>query len=180
MVQPGRPALFVDLDGTVRDTRSGRVHPIRPWDQVVLPNVERRLRAFREDGFLVIGVTNQGGVAFGYLTEDDVVAINRRLGEVLLPGLFDDILYCPHHPRGTVTRYRLDCPDRKPNAGMALRARERHGINLAASVMVGDMPADREFAANAGLPRFHWAREFFGWETPPRRAPRRRPARARR
>jgi D-glycero-D-manno-heptose 1,7-bisphosphate phosphatase len=175
-----RGALFVDLDGTVRDTRSGRVHPVRPWDQVVLPNVEPRLRAIRAEGFLVVGVTNQGGVAFGYLTEEDVVAINARLGEELLPGLFDEILYCPHHPNGRVPAYRLDCPDRKPNPGMALQARDRRGIDLATSEMVGDMPADREFAANAGLRRFHWAQEFFGWETDPRRGTRGRPARARR
>jgi histidinol phosphatase-like enzyme len=84
-----RKALFVDLDGTVRDTKSGRVHPVKPWDQVVLPNVEDKLREYRDVGYMIVGVTNQGGVAFGYLTEEDVIAINRRLADELLPGLFD-------------------------------------------------------------------------------------------
>ncbi len=149
---------------------------MKPWDQVVLPNVEARLREYREDGYLVVGVTNQGGVAFGYLSEDDVVAINRRLADELLPGLFDDILYCPHHPRGGVREYRRECVDRKPGAGMALQARDRLGIDLAQSLVVGDMPTDQEFAVNAGIPSFRWAGEFFGWETASRRPTRRRPA----
>ena len=174
----GRKALFVDLDGTVRDTRSGRVHPVKPWDQVVLPNVAERLREYRDGGHLIVGVTNQGGVAFGYLSEEDVLAINRRLREELLPGLFDDVLYCPHHPRGSVVAYRRDCPGRKPNAGMAHTARDRHGIDLAGSIMVGDMPTDQEFAMKAGIGRFIRTEGFFGWDGSPRRPPRRRRPRA--
>lgn len=171
-----RKALFVDLDGTVRDTKSGRVHPVKPGDQVILPNVEDKLREYRDTGYMIVGVTNQGGVAFGYLTEEDVVAINRRLADELLPGLFDDILYCPHHPRGTVAAYRRDCPGRKPNVGMAETARDRYGIDLAASLMVGDSPVDRELAVTAGMERFLWAEEFFEWDPrPPRWSARRRP-----
>ncbi|HEX2034841.1 MAG TPA: hypothetical protein VHS99_11695, partial [Chloroflexota bacterium] len=103
--QPGhgagrRKALFVDLDGTVRETRTGRPHPVRAWDQRLRSGVKERLSEFRRRGYVVVGVTNQGGVAMGFLSEADVRAINERLAGELAPGLFDLILYCPYHPRG--------------------------------------------------------------------------------
>jgi D-glycero-D-manno-heptose 1,7-bisphosphate phosphatase len=157
----GRPALFVDLDNTVRETISGRVHPVRPEDQVLLPGVARRLAEYKARGYAIVGVTNQGAVAFGMLTEADVEAINRRLREELAPGLFDLILFCPHHPYGHVRRYSHDAPCRKPNPGMAFEARDRLGLDLGASLMVGDLEVDQLFAANAGIPVFYWADEFF-------------------
>jgi D-glycero-D-manno-heptose 1,7-bisphosphate phosphatase len=156
-----RPALFVDLDNTVRETLSGRVHPIWPEDQALRAGVRQRLAEYRARGYAVVGVTNQGGVAFGTLTEEDVRAINRRLQDELAPGLFDLILYCPYHPYGRLRTYAHDAPCRKPNPGMALEARELLGLDLARSLMVGDMEVDKLFAENAGIPVFYWADEFF-------------------
>jgi D-glycero-D-manno-heptose 1,7-bisphosphate phosphatase len=158
---PLRSALFVDLDGTVRTTRSGRPHPVRAWDQRLRPGVADALAAYRERGYVVVGVTNQGGVAMGFLTEADVQAINRRLTEELAPGLFDLVLYCPYHPRGRVAAYRRDAACRKPRPGMAFEARDLLGLDLGASLMVGDRDVDRDFAREAGIPSFHWAHDFF-------------------
>lgn len=157
-----RRALFLDLDGTVRDTRSGRPHPVKSWDQVVREGVGERLREYKRRRYAVVGVTNQGGVAFGYLTERDVEQIHACLTEALLPGLFDLVLYCPYHPKGRLGPYRLDHEDRKPGPGMAFRARDALGLDLSKSIMVGDMESDRQFARNAGIGRFFWAHEFFG------------------
>lgn len=163
----GARALFLDLDGTVRETKTGRVHPIEPWDQTIRPGVLRRLRQFREAGYVLVGVTNQGGVAYGIFTEEDVKAINRRLAEKLAPGLFDLVLYCPHHPRGRLSAYRNDAECRKPRPGMAFEARDRLGLDLARSLMVGDMETDREFAENAGIGAYYWADDFFSDEFDP-------------
>jgi D-glycero-D-manno-heptose 1,7-bisphosphate phosphatase len=156
-----RPALFVDLDGTVRDTLSGRVHPLEPWDQQLRPGVTERLSEYRERGYAVVGVTNQGAVALGLLTEDDVRAINQRLMDELAPALFDMILFCPYHPYGRVAAYRRQGGCRKPAPGMAFEARDRLGLDLVASIMVGDADTDRQFAQNAGIGTFFWADEFF-------------------
>lgn len=157
----GKPrALFLDLDGTVRETYSGRVHPVEPEDQRVLPGVRERIVAYRAAGYRIVGATNQGGVAHGVLTEDDVRAIHTYLQEVLLPGLFDLLLYCPYHPYGMLREYRRDAPCRKPRPGMAHEAQTRLGLDLASSIMVGDSQADRLFATNAGIPTFYWAWEF--------------------
>jgi histidinol phosphatase-like enzyme len=97
----------------------------------------------------------------GFLTEADVQAINRRLTEELAPGLFDLVLYCPYHPRGRVAAYRRDAACRKPRPGMAFEARDRLGLDLGASLMVGDRDVDRDFAREAGIPSFYWAHDFF-------------------
>ena len=159
----GRPALFVDLDGTVRETRSGQVHPTEPWDQYLLPGVAEQLAAYQARGYLIVGVTNQGGVAFGALTERDVQRINQHLMKTLAPGLFELILYCPYHPHGWVKDYQRNAPCRKPNPGMAYEARDRLSLDLAASIMVGDREVDRLFAEHAGIGSFFWARDFFAW-----------------
>ncbi len=161
-----RAALFVDLDGTVRETKSGRVHPIRAWDQVLRPGVLDRLRDFRARGYAIVGVTNQGGVAHGVLSEEDVQEINRALTEELAPGTFDLVLYCPYHERGYLGAYRRRADCRKPRPGMAFQARDRLGLDLASSIMVGDMETDREFARNAGIGQFFWADEFFAADPP--------------
>ena len=157
----GRPALFLDLDGTVRDTLSGRVHPLEPWDQRLRAGVVPCIQAYRARGYAIVGVTNQGGVGLGMLTERDVDEINARLMHELAPGLFDLILYCPYHPYARHGRYHDQAGCRKPRPGMAYEARDRLGLDLAASIMVGDLEVDRLFARNAGIGTFWWEQEFF-------------------
>ena len=74
-------ALFVDLDGTVRSTKTGRPHPVKLWDQRIRTGVKEKLSEYREQGYKIVAVTNQGGVAYGLLTEEDVIAINAYLNE---------------------------------------------------------------------------------------------------
>jgi D-glycero-D-manno-heptose 1,7-bisphosphate phosphatase len=160
-VTPARPALLLDLDGTVRDTLSGRVHPLEPWDQRLRVGVRPRVEAYRARGYAIVGVTNQGAVGLGMLSERDVEEINDRLMRELAPGLFDLILYCPYHPYARGGRYRDQANCRKPRPGMAFEARDRLGLDLATSIMVGDLETDRLFARNAGIGTFMWEYEFF-------------------
>lgn len=161
LTAPARPALLLDLDGTVRDTLSGRVHPLEPWDQRLLPGVFARLEEYRARGYAIVGVTNQGAVGLGWLTEAEVEDINQHLMDELAPGLFDLILYSPYHPRARLAAHGQHAHRRKPNPGMAFEARDHLGLDLAASIMVGDMETDRQFACNAGIGTFVWAHEFF-------------------
>ena len=163
----GAKALFVDLDGTVRSTKTGRPHPVKVWDQRIRSGVKQKLAEYRARGYKIVGVTNQGGVAYGLLTEEDVLAINAYLNDKLLPDTFDLILYCPYHVKGRVEKYKKDAECRKPKPGMAFEARDRLGLDLGASVMVGDMETDSEFASNAGIGTYFEAGEFFGPDDAP-------------
>jgi histidinol phosphatase-like enzyme len=46
---------------------------------------------------------------------------------------------------------------------MFLELARRYGVDLTASLHVGDSDKDREAAALAGIGRFAWACDFFGW-----------------
>jgi D-glycero-D-manno-heptose 1,7-bisphosphate phosphatase len=167
-----RRALFVDLDGTVRFTKTGRPHPVKAWDQRIRAGVKEKLAEYSEQGYAIVAVTNQGGVAYGLLTEDDVKSIHEHLTTKLLPDTFDLVLYCPYHPRGRVAEYKKDAECRKPKPGMAFEARDTLGLDLGESIMVGDMSTDEEFARNAGIGTYHEATDFFGPDDAPPRPPR--------
>lgn len=145
-----RKAVFLDRDGTLIQDKDYLQDPA----QVVLEQgaAEAVARLNRND-FAVILVTNQSGVARGYFTEEDVVAVHQRLGELLAAenARLDAMYYCPHYPEGIVQEYRQSCGCRKPATGMFQRASQEWGIDLARSYMIGDKLTDIEAARNAGL-----------------------------
>ena len=61
--------------------------------------------------------------------------------------------FCPHHPEKALPAYRTDCGCRKPEPGMFLKARDKYGIDMAASVSLGDKPRDVEAGERAGVGR---------------------------
>jgi D-glycero-D-manno-heptose 1,7-bisphosphate phosphatase len=145
----GRRALFLDRDGVlIRD-----VHHLTAASQIeILPGVPEALRRLRQNGWTVVVVTNQSVVARGLVTEEELEEIHQVLQERLSArgGPVDAIYYCPHHPQGAVARYRMVCDCRKPRPGLLLRAAEDLGIDLAASIMVGDTGTDIEAGRRAG------------------------------
>ena len=145
-------ALFVDLDGTVRSTKTGRPHPVKVWDQRIRSGVKEKLAEYRDKGYKIVAVTNQGGVAYGLLTEEDVTAINGYLSEKLLPDTFDLILYCPYHVKGRVEKYKKDAECRKPKPGMAFDARDQLDLDLSESIMVGTWRPTRSSRRTLGSP----------------------------
>jgi D-glycero-D-manno-heptose 1,7-bisphosphate phosphatase len=142
--------LFLDLDSTVRASKAGKVTPDSVEDQMVLPGRKEKIKEYKDKGYKIIAVSNQGGVALGHTTHAKVKELlsdlDHKMGYV-----FDEMLYAPHMG---------DHPMRKPNPGMILHAAEKHGIDLSKSIMVGDMDSDREAAKRAGV-AYHHADDFF-------------------
>ncbi|MEW5982072.1 MAG: HAD family hydrolase [Acidobacteriota bacterium] len=138
-----RRAVFLDRDGTLNRAvvRNGKPHPPATAQELeILPGVREGLGALRAAGCLLIVVTNQPDVAKGTLTQATVDEIHARLVEALP---IDEVLVCPHDDR-------TDCQCRKPKAGMVIDAARRHGIDLAASFMIGDRWRDIEAGRTAG------------------------------
>lgn len=106
-------------------------------------------------GFHLFVVTNQSGVARGYFDEGAVGRMHMAM-QAALPrsAQFTDIAYCPHHPDGSVARYAQVCTCRKPSSGMLDQLIERHGIDPAASFLIGDRASDIEAARRAGVNGF--------------------------
>jgi D-glycero-D-manno-heptose 1,7-bisphosphate phosphatase len=144
-----RPAVFLDRDGTLVEDVPYLHDPER---LVLLPGVGE-LAALAGAGYALVVVTNQAGVARGLYDEAAVAAVHRRLGRLLAGagvGL-DAVLYCPHHPEGTVAAYARACRDRKPGPGMLEAAARRLGLDLAASFLIGNAPTDVGAAVAAGV-----------------------------
>jgi len=145
-----KPAVFLDRDGTINE-QMGYVNHLSRF--VLLPQAVTAVRLLNQGGFHVVVASNQSGVARGYFPIELVHAVHRHLEELLAAGgaRLDAILFCPHHPRGTVAGYRQVCACRKPGAGMIHEAARRLPIDLARSFVVGDRVTDLEMAARADL-----------------------------
>lgn len=146
-----KQAVFLDRDGTLHED----VHFLRdPEDLRLFESAGPALRLLRERGFLLVVVTNQSGIARGYLDEDRLAAIHARLREQLaaLGVTIDAIYHCPHHPEDArEERHRVDCACRKPRPGMFLQAARELAIDLERSYAIGDAARDVEAARAAGV-----------------------------
>jgi D-glycero-D-manno-heptose 1,7-bisphosphate phosphatase len=141
-----RKAIFLDRDGVINDNSAG--HYIwKPEDLVINPGVPQALRAFREMGYLLIIISNQGGVARGEYSREDVEEFHRHLQEELgrSGATVDEMYYCPHHDEAEA------CLCRKPRALMIEKALARFGIDPSRSWFIGDSQRDMEAGKAAGL-----------------------------
>ncbi len=147
---PGRPTVFLDRDGTINE----EVHYLhRPEDLRLLPGAAAAIRLWNENGFRVVVVTNQAGVARGYYTEADVENLHRYLNAVLAGegAKIDAFYYCPHHPVHGIGQYRIRCRCRKPGTGMFEAAQRDCPVDRARSYMIGDKWLDTRAGAAFGL-----------------------------
>lgn len=158
-----RRAVFLDRDGVlIRKAPEGQY--ITAWEQVeFLPGVGLALRKLKQNGFLLIIVTNQSAVARNELPVDILESIHKRMQhrlELENAGI-DGIYYCPHDRDG-------NCDCRKPRPQMLLQAADEHGIDLQQSWMVGDAASDIQAGRTAGC-RTIWLRPagFNGGSPPP-------------
>lgn len=142
-----RPAVFLDRDGTVNVERDFVRHP----DEVeLLPGAHDAIRALRDAGYRIVVVTNQSGIARGYLDEPTLARIHAKL-DAALEGLVDAWFHCPHHPdTGIVPGYVRPCTCRKPGDGLLRRAAELLDLDLTRSWIVGD--SARDVLAGRDLP----------------------------
>ena len=92
----------------------------RKEDLKLIDGTAEAIRLLNEDGYKVIVITNQAGVARGYYTEADVKILHDYMNEVLERdgAHVDAFYYCPHHPEHGIGLYKKKCHCRKPETGM--------------------------------------------------------------
>lgn len=142
-----RRAVFLDRDGVIIEDVD---YLSRPEQIRVIPGAIGALVRLRHAGYKVIVVSNQSAVARGYLTETGLRRIHRELRRKLGSAKLDAIYYCPHHPQGSVRRYRRRCACRKPGTWMLEAAAKRFGLDLSACWLVGDKNSDIAAGKRAG------------------------------
>jgi len=148
----GRPALFLDRDGTINiDTG----YPDDPAAMVLRDGIALVIEAANQRGIPVVVVTNQSGIARGYFGWDAFARVNGRVLDLLgeKNAFVDMVLACAYHEAGAGPLAVADHPMRKPNPGMLLEAGRRLELDLKRSLIVGDKPADMEAGQRAGLKR---------------------------
>lgn len=143
-------AVFFDRDGVINEDY-GYVGSIEQFE--FIDGVFSALNELKKQGFLLILVTNQSGIARGMYTESDFCRVTSYMQQVLrLHGCgFNGVYYCPHHPEAQIPAYRVDCDCRKPKPGMYKRAISDFNISPADSYAVGDHARDLIGAAEAGV-----------------------------
>ena len=140
----GRPAVFLDRDGTIVDD-PGFLHD--PAQVRLLPGAAEAVRRLGAAGFLVVTVSNQSGIARGLYGPAEYEAVQRRLAELLEThaARLDRAYFCPHHPQFTGA-----CDCRKPGVKLFRDAEADLGIDLARSWWVGDRLSDVQPARTLG------------------------------
>ena len=126
-----QPAVFLDRDGTLIEEVNflSRVEDLR-----LFPYTPNAVRLLKDNGFLIIVVTNQSGIGRGIFDEASMHAIHDQI-QAELSGMIDAFYFCPHIPSD-------GCRCRKPNIGMIESAMDDFDIDLENSWMIGDKNID--------------------------------------
>lgn len=155
-------ALFLDIDGTLRATEHlPYKYPTSETDVTLLHDPAKMraiLEAYRAQGYKLIGISNQSGIAKGIISAATAEKAMARTRELL--GYTESefpISFCPHQAAP------VSCYCRKPQSGQGVQAIMKYKINPAASLMVGDQKTDETFATRLGIP-FVSASKF--WNVP--------------
>jgi D-glycero-D-manno-heptose 1,7-bisphosphate phosphatase len=138
-------AVFLDRDGVLNQEMGDYVR--RFEDFHVLDNFDA-LKTLQDRGYMLLVATNQGGLAKGWYTEDELGKMHNHLREVYAERgvVITDFFYCPHHPNFTG-----DCDCRKPKPGLLLRGIAKYNIDPALSYFIGDRERDVEAGTAAGV-----------------------------
>ncbi len=142
-------AVFLDRDGIINKD-IGYIDSIEKI--IFLKEVPQEIKRLRAEGYKIVIVTNQSGVARGFFTEEKLGEINQEIVRKLKDegAVIDKVYYCPHLPDALIEKYRLDCNCRKPKPGLIIKAAEELNLDLSKSFIIGDSERDIEAGKRAG------------------------------
>jgi histidinol-phosphate phosphatase family protein len=141
-----RPRAGVRRPGAVLFDRDGTLvvdvpHNGDPGRVVAMPGAREAVERLRAAGVPTAVVSNQSGVGRGWVTAEQVEAVNRRVEELLGP--LGPWLVCMHGPGD-------GCRCRKPGPGLVEAAAGALGVEARDCVVIGDIGTDVEAARAAG------------------------------
>ncbi|HOA07452.1 MAG TPA: HAD-IIIA family hydrolase [Spirochaetota bacterium] len=136
-----RPAVFLDRDGLLIEDRGfiGDIADVFFYD-FTFESLKKLQSHF--DLFIV---TNQSGIGKGINTVEQVKAVNDYVLRTLSDNgiVISELFVCPHD-------FGENCICRKPSPHFAFVVRDKYGIDLSKSYMIGDHKSDADFARNFG------------------------------
>ncbi|MFM7054933.1 MAG: D-glycero-alpha-D-manno-heptose-1,7-bisphosphate 7-phosphatase [Bacteroidota bacterium] len=140
-----RKVVFLDRDGVINKDRKDYTWRIEDFE--ILPNVVKGCRNLHELGYEIIIITNQGGIAKGLYSHEDVEKLHQHMRAIFQNEGVSilEIYYCPHH-----SDYGK-CLCRKPGSLMVEKAIARFEIDKNESFFIGDMDRDLQAAHGVGI-----------------------------
>jgi D-glycero-D-manno-heptose 1,7-bisphosphate phosphatase len=139
-------AIFLDRDGVIN--KKGKEYYIwKVEDFEFNQGVIEALKVFKSRGYLLIVITNQGGISKKVFTEDQLSLLHNYMEKELdlnNAGL-THIYYCPHHSDNEL------CECRKPGSLLFEKAIKDYNIDPNLSYMIGDSEVDMIASSRAGI-----------------------------
>ena len=134
-------AVFLDRDGVINRKGSG-YYVFREEEFFLNKGVSDALKYFISKGYLLIIITNQGGIAKGIYTTTHLEKLHNYMIQKLkaFDIVLTDIYYCPHHPDVS------QCLCRKPGTFLFEQAIAKYKIDPKGSFMIGDSQIDIQAA----------------------------------
>ena len=141
----GRKTIFLDRDGTLNVKPPKACYVERPEEFVWLEEAKEAVLRLNQNGYRVILVSNQPGIARGKLSENMLESIHNKMQHDLheIGARIDKIYYCPHG-------WDDGCECRKPKPGMLYQAQKDYSLDLTKCYMVGDDERDIQAGHAAG------------------------------
>ncbi len=147
-------ALFLDRDGTI-NIEKNYVYKIEDFE--FINGIFEIISNYFNQGYLIIIITNQAGIARGLYSENDYNKLTDwMLDQFRIQGIhITKVYHCPHHPE-----ISGECECRKPKPGMILQAINEFNINPSKSILIGDKKSDILAGQNAGIGMNRYIHEF--------------------
>lgn len=138
-------AVFLDRDGVINKERGE--YSFKPEHFIINPHILTAISLFKQNGFFVFIISNQGGIAKELYSHNDVLFLEKSLNELLKEtGTYiDEFYYCPHHNQVS------NCLCRKPGSLLLEKAIARFNIDSNKSYMIGDSKRDVQAAEKVGV-----------------------------
>lgn len=156
----GKLYIF-DKDQTLVESvvgKNGKTHaPNRIEEQDYFSDVAEKCKSLREAGDTLAVASNQGGVSFGIFDAAEAELLVSSAAAYIGAKAYR---VCFYHPKGRVSPFNSEHPNRKPAPGMLLELMSELGFTPDQTVMVGDWATDKQAAEAAGC-AFEWANDFF-------------------
>jgi D-glycero-D-manno-heptose 1,7-bisphosphate phosphatase len=139
-------AVFLDRDGVI-NRKGSSYYVFREEEFLFNRGVTDALKYFISKGYLLIIITNQGGIARGIFTVTHLEKLHNYMKQQLkaLDIELTDIFYCPHHPDVST------CLCRKPGTLLFEQAISKYDVNPKTSFMIGDSRIDVEASRKVGI-----------------------------
>jgi len=137
--------LFLDRDGVINVEKKDS-YVLNVAEFIFSDGVQQAIKTLSEIFGLILIVSNQRGVSKGVMSLEDLHDVHAYMLEEInqQKGRIDKIYFC--------TDMDSNSPNRKPNPGMALQAKQEFPqIDFSKSIMAGNKLTDMQFARNAGM-----------------------------